>query len=922
VSRGAPLWTVLLFETTLLAYPRAFRRRFGAPMRDTFLRQDAAAARAGWGARLRFVVGTTVHTIGSGLAERVAAFVRLVWWPNHRPHLYAPEGRHAMFWDTLRADVRHTLRLAVKAPLFTLLTVLALALGIGANSAIFAVINGVLLQPLPYADADRLVMVWSDARKEGRQQNPLSPANYRDFQQSNQTLDGLAAYFSFVTPLQIVGDEGVTEVAYGMNVAPGVFEVLGRRPALGRVFRTDDATTGVVLSHGHWQRRYGSDPTVVGKPIQVYGLPATILGVMPPDFVFPYAGMLGPSGFTRVQNVDMWVPLVFDGPLAAVQRTRDAQGQFPRNVHWLGAIGRMKADVGVEQVRADMSAIAAQLEQSYPATNQDWGATVVPAHEQTIGAIRPALLVLLGCVGLVLLMAAVNVANLVLARSLARQTEQATRVALGASSARMVQQSLTESLVLALTGGLLGLLLTRLGVQLLVALAPTNLPRLNEVSIDLRVVAVTFAISVLSGVIVGVLPALSAARTSPQGALREQGRGNTGNATRRRLRGALIVAEVALAVLVTASAGLLLRSFVSLLNVDPGFRPDRLLTWQMNIPQRLTTPDQRRAFYLDFFARLQALPGVTAIGGTTRLPLGSTSVTTTVDIEGRPRPPADLPEVEFRRNLHDYFEAMGIPVLRGRNFTASDLPTAPPVVVINETMAKRLFPGEDPVGQRMRTGPGPNSAWMEIVGVIGDVRHTGLEREPAPELYVHYLQNPPVNPFIVIRTTGDPAALAETVRAEARTIDKDLPVYDMRTMMDVRAASVAERRFILLLVGAFGVLALVLAAVGVYGVMSVVVTERTQEMGVRLALGARASQVVGLVLGQAARLALLGVVIGVAAAMVLAPLLASQLYGVQPIDPWTFAGVPLVLLALAAVAALVPALRAMRLDPVTALRHS
>lgn len=921
MSRTKPPWTAWGFAASLLAYPRAFRRHFGRSMQDTFLRQDALASRDGWSARLRFVFRTALNTIATGLGERVAAVVRLVWWPNHQPHLYAPEGRHAMFWDTLRTDVRHALRLAVKTPLFTMLTILALALGIGANSAIFAVINGVLLQPLPYANADRLVMLWSDARKEGRHQNPLSPANYLDFRRSNQTLEGLEGYFSFLSPLQVVVD-GTTEIALANVVAPGIFELLGRRPMLGRTLARDERELGVVLSYGHWQRRYGADPHVIGRSLQVSGQPGTIVGVMPPDFVFPYGGMLGPSGFTRVQSVDMWVPMVFTGALAAGMRTVDQQGQPPRNVHWLGAVGRMKPGVSVDQIRADMSAIATQLEQSYPNTNKDWGATVVPAHEQTVGSVRPALLVLLGCVGLVLLMAAVNVANLVLARSLGRQTEQATRVALGANRSRMVQQSLTESLLLALTGGLLGLLLTHLGVQLLVALAPSNLPRLNEISVDLRVVGITFVISVLSGVIVGLLPALNAASASPQGALQEHGRGNTGNAGRRRLRGALVVAEVALAVLVTASAGLLLRSFVSLLNVDPGFRPEQLLTWQMNIPQRLRTPDERRAFYVDFFARLQALPGVTAVGGTTRLPLGSTSVTTTVDIEGRPRLVADLPEVEFRRNLHDYFLAMGIPILRGRGFTNQDLPSSPPVVVINDTMARRLFAGENPVGQRVRLGPEPTAAWMEIVGVIGDVRHTGLEREPAPEIYVHYLQNPPVAPFVVIRTTGDPALLAETVRAEARAIDKDLPLYDMRTMLDVRAASVAERRFILLLVGAFGVLALVLAAVGVYGVMSVVVGERTQEMGVRLALGARASQVVGLVLGEAARLALLGVVIGVVAAMTLAPLLASQLYGVQPLDPLTFAGVPLVLLVLAAIAAIVPALRAMRLDPVTALRHT
>lgn len=922
MSHRPESWVALLFSASLLAYPHAFRRRFGASMTDTFLARHASASRRGAGTHARFVVYTVGHTIASGFAERGAALVRRVWWPSHQAHIYTPDGRHAMLWDAIVADVRQALRRAVKTPLVTTLTVAALALGIGANSAIFAVVDGVLLRPLPYRDPGRLIMLWSDARKEGRQQNPISPANYLDFKRSNQTLERLEAYFSFISRLPLVID-GPTEMAYGATITPGMFELLGREPMLGRSFREDDAGLNVVLSYRYWQRRYGSDPAAIGRSVQISGLPAaTIAGVMPPDFTFPYGGMLWSSGFARVNAVDLWVPMAFSGPGAVTQRTVDAKGQPPRGVHWLAAVGRMKPDVTIEQVQADLSAVARQLEQSYPDTNTDWGATVVSTTEQTVGGIRPALLVLLGCVGVVLLMAAVNVANLALARSLARNAEHATRVALGASRGRIAQQLVVESVALAMAGGALGLVLAQLGVHALVALAPPNLPRLGEIAIDARVLAATFGISLIAGVLVAVLPALSAAATNPQSALQEHGRGNTGGTSRARLRGALVMAEVALAVLVTAGTGLLLRSFVSVLAVDPGFRADHLLTWQTDLPTRLQTPDERRAFYVDMFDRLQSLPGVTAVGGTTRLPLGSTSVTTSVDIEGRPTPTADLPEVEFRRNLHDYFGAMGIPILRGRGFNPQDLPSTPPVAVINETMARRLFPGEDPIRQRVRLGPNPSSPWMEIVGVIGDVRHMALEREPPPELYVHYLQNPPLGPYIVIRTTGDPAALAEAVRAEARRIDKDLPIYEMRTMMDVRSASVAERRFVLLLVGAFGLLALVLAGVGVYGVMSVVVTERTQEMGIRMALGAPTSQLLGLIVGQAVRLAIAGVIVGVALAMALAPLLASQLYGVSPLDPITFAGIPLVLLALATVAALLPAARAMRLDPVTALRHT
>ncbi|MDP2390645.1 MAG: ABC transporter permease, partial [Acidobacteriota bacterium] len=407
---------------------------------------------------------------------------------------------------------------------------------------------------------------------------------------------------------------------------------------------------------------------------------------------------------------------------------------------------------------------------------------------------------------------------------------------------------------------------------------------------------------------------------NPQASLQDASRGTVGGALRRRTRAGLVVAEVALAVAITTGAGLLLRSFVSVTNVDPGFETTQLLTWQMNLPPRLASSADRLAFYQEFFARMESLPGVVAVGGTTRVPLGSTSVTTTVQIDGRPVPIAELPEVQFRRAMHDYFEAMGIPIRRGRNFDPTDGATAPPVAVINETMAKRLFPGQDAVGQRVRTGAGATGPWTTIVGVIGDIRHGGLEEEPQPEFYISYLQGPPVSPFIVLRTAGDPAALAETVRAEARLIDKDLPLYVMLTMSALRSEAVSTRRFILLIVGAFGALALGLAAIGVYGVMSLIVSERTREVGVRLALGAQPSELLGMIVGHAAKLAGIGVALGLAVSLPLAPLLDSQLYGIESFDPLTFAVVPATLLLIATLAAVVPARRAMRIDPLAALR--
>jgi predicted permease len=520
----------------------------------------------------------------------------------------------------------------------------------------------------------------------------------------------------------------------------------------------------------------------------------------------------------------------------------------------------------------------------------------------------------------VLLMASVNVANLLLARAIARERELATRAALGAARARLVRQLLTESVIISLVGGLAGLGVMWAIVRALIAAAPAHLPRIDEVTVDWRVLLATGVVTMLTGVLVGLAPALSSTSINPQAALQDNSRGTVGGAARRRIRSALVVAEVALAVALTTGAGLLLRSFVSLLNVNPGFVTEHLLTWQMNIPDRLQTPDDRRAFYRDFFARMESLPGVQTVGGTTRIPLGSTSVSTTIQVDGRAVPVAELPEVQFRRAMHDYFAAMGIPILRGRGFTLEDGPTAPPVAVINETMARRMFPGEEAIGQRVRMGPSPTGPWTTIVGVIGDVRHGGLEETPQPELYITSLQNPPVAPFIVLRVTGDPAAIAETVRAEARAIDKDLPVYDMKTMATLRAESVAERRFILFIVGAFGVLALALAAIGVYGVMSLIVSERSREVAVRVALGAAPARMIGLIVRQAATLAALGVAIGLAAVLPLTPLLQSQLYGVTSADPVTLVSVPLGLLVVAALAALVPARRAASTDPLVALR--
>jgi len=821
--------------------------------------------------------------------------------------------------DELRDDLRFAVRLARRTPVLTATTLLALGIGIGASSTIFAVVNGVLLKPLPYSEPDRLVMVWNHSPRDGGVENTISPADYLDFAARNHTLERLDGYFSFLSTLEVsVSDR--TEIAYAQIVTPGLFETLGRAPAHGRTFRTDMPVPEVILSYGYWRRRFAEDPSVIGRAVRIGNQPATVVGVMPPDLVFPYPGMLGPSGFTRITTVDMWASMVFSGPMAAEQRTVSPTGEVLRNVRFLGAIGRRKAGVSVEQVRADLASVARDLEAEHPGSNAGWGTIVTPARDQAVGKIRPALLLLFGGVGLVLMMATVNVANLMLSRSLERRSEYATRVALGAGRARMLRQSIVESLLLSGTGGLLGLAAALVGIRMVTRFAPSDLPRLEDIAPDWRLVAVTLLMAVVVGVLIGMLPALSAADTDPQRVLREQGRGTTGGRHQRRYRSALMIGQVALACVLTAGAALLLRSFASVMNLDAGFRSDGLLTWQMNLPDRLMTPEARRLFYIDFFDRLQQLPGVMSVGGTTRLPLGSTSVSTTIEIQGRPTSDAARPEVEFRRALHRYFETMQIPVVQGRGFTDADGPDAPTVIVVNQTLARRFFPGQSAVGQHLRNSA--NGPWMEIVGVIGDIRHAGLEQAPAPELYVNYLQNPPVAPFIVIRTSGDPAALMETVRAEARRIDRDLPLYDMRTMTEVRSAAVAQRRFIMALVTIFGAIALLLAAIGIDGVVAVAVNERMPEMSVRLALGANPGQLWRAVVAQSARLASYGIAAGLLVMWLAIPLIREQLFGVQPTDPVTITFVIVTFLVVAVGAALVPARRAANADPVHALRQA
>jgi putative ABC transport system permease protein len=770
----------------------------------------------------------------------------------------------------------------------------------------------VLLKPLPYEDPRGLVMVWSTNGVEHRDRDVVAPLDFLDYKKAGAFADMQATY-SFVVGAALTTPSGTEQIS-ATAVTPGMFEMLGRRPAMGRTFTQAEVQTTVVVSHQFWRTRLGGDPNVLGRVLMIQDHPRTIVGVMPDDFVFPYKSMLGPSGFLRSHVVEAWLPLEF------VNADNRATGvaSLTRSARFLSVVGRLKPGVTVAQANGELSGIARQLAASFPDSNRVVGANVVPLHEQAVGGMKPALILLLGGVGFVLLMACVNLANLLLARSSIRQREMAIRSALGAERRRLVIQTLVETVMLGVMGGLVAIATVGWSMSALLALAPADMPRIQEVRADFTVLLFTFALSILTGLAIGIVPALAASRPQLQASLTASGRGSTAGRGQRRLRGALVIAEVALAVVLTLGAGLLLRSFLSVLAIDPGFKPANLLTLQIALPQAYATPQQRLALYDRLFARLDALPGVTATGGTTRLPLGSTNVTTKIGVEGRNLPPGEWPEVEFRRAGHNYFAAMGIPVIRGRGFNTTDGPATPPVVVINQTMARQLFGDEDPVGRRVQMGVG--APWSTIIGVIGDVRHSGLEAPPAPEMYRPAVQGPPTNPFIVIRTSGDPAALAAAARAEVHAVDKAIAAYDIRTMTQVRSESMSQRRFVLLLVAAFGILALIMAAVGVYGVMALIVSERTAEIGIRLALGAQPSAVMRLVIAQGVGVAAAGIAIGIAVALAMTPLLRTQLYGVGPIDAPTIAGVPALLLVVAAIACYLPARRAMRVDPVNALR--
>jgi putative ABC transport system permease protein len=805
--------------------------------------------------------------------------------------------------ETFIHDIRFGIRMLAKKPMFSIIAVITLALGIGANTAIFSVVNGVLLRPLPFKEPDRLMMI----RETKLPQFPefsVAPGNFLDWKEQNTVFERLVAYKG--SSLNLIGT-GDPERLRALNVTEGFFAMLGAQPQLGRDFLAEEDQVGhnnvVILSYGLWQSRFSGDPKILNQTITLNRQAYTVIGVMPATFHFG-------SG---ENELDLWTPMAF-----TEEQAQNHGG------HGLVAIGQLKPGVTVDQARAEMSAIAGRLAAQYP-VDIGWDVKIMPLLEFSVRSIKPALLVLLVAVAFVLLIACANVANLLLARAAGRQKEIATRTSLGASRWRIVRQLLTESLLLSLLGGALGLALAKWGMDLLLTLAPPDLPRLNNISLDGRALAFTATITLLTGVIFGLVPALQCSKPNLNETMKDAGRGSTEGGRRQRIRSTLVVLEVATALVLLVGAGLMIKSFWQLQKVDPGFNPDNALTVQVSLPKtKYPEESQQVAFFQQLIERVATLPGVQSAGAGHVVPLSGNDFVLAFEIDGRPPlQPGVTQSTNYYSVSADYFKAMGIPLRRGRVFTERDIKDSPRVAVINETMAKKIFPDEDPIGKRITfdNRQKENPEWFEIVGIVGDVKQYGLDQVTTMQTYEPYIQQTFPYMTLVVRTTGDPTNLNAAIRSEVLKLDKEQPTTNFKTLNEFFSISIAQQRFSVVLLGVFAVVALVLSAVGIYGVLSYAVTQRTHEIGIRVALGAGRGDVLRLVVGQGMLLTVIGVAGGLGAAFALTRLMASLLFGVTATDAVTFASVASLLLAVALLACYIPARRATKADPLVALRY-
>jgi len=807
--------------------------------------------------------------------------------------------------ELVAADVRYAFRTLRRNPGFAIVVLLTLALGIGANAAIFSVVNGVLLRPLPYRDADRLMVIRGDLKRPGLNDIPASAGEYVDYRDRSHAFEQVAAYDT--VGFNLTGG-GEPERVDGAIVSTTLFSLLGASAQVGRTLVADEDQPGrddvVVLSHSLWTRRFSANPAIVGQTIPVDGRPAQVVGVMPAAFQFPD------------RSIEIWKPFLLDA---------DALSDNNRGSHGYTALARLKAGISRQQAQADLNAVTAAFKADHPGNYRNgFGATLRPLQEEIVGDTGRPLIVLLGAVAIVLLIACANVANLLLARAASRRKEIALRTALGASRGRLVRQLMTESVLVSAIGGSIGLGLAAWGVDLLITSAPDSIPRIQEVGVDARVAGFTALVSLATGLVFGLVPALRASRAPLNDALKEGGR--AGGGVHGFAGRALVVSEVALSLVLLIAAGLLIHSFTRLQDVAPGFDSSRLLTFRLSLPEsRYTTFQKGQSFFDEFFAGLRRSPGVRGVAAINALPFSGLGGSRSFHIEGREeKRPEDQTEEQLRIVTDGYFAAMGIPIVAGREFTDRDALNQPRVAVVNDAMAKKHWPHESPIGKRVSFST-DEPHWYEIVGVAGNIKHRALEAADRPELYVPYRQplfaGWTVRPmYVIARTSADPASTVAIARHEIARVDRDQPISDVRTMDERIGRSLSSRRFSMVLLALFAGLALTLAAVGIYGVVAYAVTERTHEIGVRVALGAQRRDVMAMVVGQGMTMTLVGTAIGVAASAALARLMSSLLFGVSAVDPATFVAIPLLLVAVALAACYVPARRAMRVDPLQALR--
>ncbi len=810
-------------------------------------------------------------------------------------------------------DIRYAILMIRKSPGFSFVAVLALALGIGATSAIFSVINAIILRPLPFNDPERLVAVYEHSPDQEMQEIPISYANFRDWTEQNTSFENMAAYM--FSGVNFNGGHSPERVA-GLRASATLFPLLGVGAAQGRVFSADEDTAAdprvVVLSHRIWERRFGLDPGVVGRAITLDGEPHTVIGVMPAGFEFPVGFSF--NGRTLNEPIELYMPL--GAVLSATER--GSRSAF--------AIARLNPDATFERAESDMTTIQARLQEQYPDANPGIGVVLAPLHEQTVSHVRTALAVLFVAVAFVLLIACVNVANLMLARSASRQKEIAIRSALGASRLRIIRQLLTESILLAVIGGVAGLFLALWGGDALIAIGPETIPRADEVGVDARVVGFTAAVSILTGVLFGLAPAVQASKPNLNEMLKEGGRNSSDGARKVSLLGTLVTAEIAMSLVLLIGAGLMLKSFYNLYRVDAGFNPEKVMTMRVSLSgASYAEPDAIAAFQQRAIENIRSLPGVEHAGTTTMLPLGGNFNISDFFIEGRaiPRSGEEMMACQSVASP-DYFRALGISLLNGREFTERDNASSTQVAIINHGLASQYFPGEDPVGKRIaieEVEDVEDPKWITIVGVVADVKLFSLDSETQPEIFLPYLQAPQPDLTIVARTSSDPSGLSAAMRSQILLIDKDQPVFAMQTMEQLLAESVSREKFNMTLLAVFAAVALVLAAVGVYGVMSYSVAERRHEIGIRMALGATSANVLGMIVRRGMLVTLAGVALGLGAAFALTRLMETMLYGVSATDATVFILLPVILAAIALAACLIPALRATRIDPIIALRH-